>query len=320
MKRYIILVLVITHVFSVNAQQLPEVSYYMYDHARTNPGSFGSKDMICATFISKQSMVGMPGAPRNFFLNGSVPFNLLGAKHGAGISIYSDKIGFYDDIDVRLGYAFRFKVGDGMLGVGINGGIRQKKIEANWQSNGSPIDPASDNNIPQGTVDANSFGFSAGLFYRAEEVYFGASVANVYASEIDYSKKATGTTGLNAKEQLRPNYYATVGYSFQLTNPSYEIDPSVQFFSDGTSVTFDINGTVTYNKKVWFGVSYRAGAAAIGMAGLTIMDGLKVGYAYDFNTSALNKHSSGGHEVILNYCFKVGGPKVPQRYKSIRYL
>lgn len=319
MKKYLISALLIMQVAGVLAQQLPEVSYYMYDYSRTNPGSLGSKDMICASFITKQSMVGMPGAPRDYFLNASVPFNLFGAKHGAGLSVYSDEIGFYSDIDVRLGYAFRFNIGEGTLGVGINGGIRQKSIDGKWESNGTITDPNNDAYIPQGKVDANSVGFGAGVFYRSEGVYFGASVLNAYATEIDYSDGATGG-GTMAKESLVPHYYVTAGYNFQLANPAYEIDPSVQFYSDGVSVTFDINGTLTYNKKLWAGVSYRAGASVIGMAGLSILDGLKVGYAYDFNTSALNKQSQGAHEVLLNYCFKLGVDKSPERYKSIRYL
>ncbi len=321
MKRDLILALLITLSLGSFAQQLPEVSYFMYDYTRTNPGSLGSKEMICATFITKQAMVGMPGAPTDFYLNASMPFNLFGAKHGVGLSVFSDQIGFYEDIDVRLGYAFRFNVGDGTLGIGINGGIRQKSLDAKWDNGGSSqMNPNDDAKIPQGKIDDNSFGIGAGVFYRSEDVYFGASVLNAYASEIEYASTASGTGGGSATEKLVPHYYVTAGYSLQLSNPAYEIDPSLQLYSDGVSVTFDVNGTVTYNKKIWGGVSYRAGASVIGMAGLSILDGLKVGYAYDFPTSALTKESSGSHEIILNYCFKIGVEKAPQKYKSIRYL
>ncbi len=321
MKKYLILALLIIQISSALAQQLPVVSHYMYDFTRTNPGSLGSNDMICTSGIIKQSMIGMPGAPQNLFVNASVPFNLFGAKHGAGLSVYRDEIGLYSDIDVRLGYAFRFTVGEGTLGVGINGGLRQKSLDGSkLEGNGTNIEPKDDRYIPQVKLDANSIGFGAGVFYRSEGIYFGASVLNVYATEIDYTKDATGSAGSLAKESLDPHYYVTAGYSIQLANPSYEIDPSVQFYSDGVSVIFDVNGTLTYNKKIWGGVSYRAGASVIGMAGISVLDGLKVGLAYDFNTSSLNKQSQGGYEVLLNYCFKLGTDKSPERYKSIRYL
>lgn len=302
------------------AQQLPEVSYYMYDYARTNPGSFGSKDMICVNGINKQSMVGMPGAPNNFFVNASAPFNLFGLKHGAGVSIYNDVIGFYSDIDVKIGYALRLNLGEGTIGIGVNGGIRQRSIDPQWESNDSGINPSDDEYIPQTQIDANSVGLGVGLFYRTEDIYFGLSVLNAYSTEVDYTEDASGVGGSSAVETFVPHYYVTAGYQFLLTNPSYEISPSVQLYSDGVSVTFDINTIVTYNKKIWGGVSYRAGSAIVGMAGLSILEGLKVGYAYDFQTSSLITESGGSHEFLLNYCFKLGVDKSPEKYKSIRYL
>jgi type IX secretion system PorP/SprF family membrane protein len=315
MKKQLLLILTIL-LISFNytmAQQLPNVSYFMYDYSRTNPGSLGSKDMVCASGIWKNQLQGFEGAPTDFIMNAEVPFNLFGAKHGVGISINNDVIGFYSDIDFKLGYAFRFNVAEGTLGIGINGDIRQKTLktdEWNVGANGDPLDP----NLPTGNQEnLKGFGLGAGIFYRSEDIYFGASVANIYSSEIKYESGS-------ASETIRPHYYLSAGYNFQLSNPAYEIEPAVQFYSDGVSTTFDLNGTLTYNKRIWGGVSYRAGSAVVGMLGIMIMDGLKVGYAYDYSTSALSKHSSGGHEVLLNYCFKIGVEKSPQRYRSVRYL
>ncbi len=320
MKKYFILALIIMFTICAGAQQLPVVSFYMHDYVRTNPGSLGSKDMVCANIIGKNTFTGFPGNPQNVFLNAEVPFNLFGGKHGAGISIFRETWGFYSDIDIKLGYAFRFSVGDGTLGIGLNGGIRQKDLKPAWE--GTPTNnPSTDMGIPQGDVEnLMAANVGVGLFYRSEDIYLGASVLNVYSQEFDYSEASTTTTTSTAKETIRPHYYVTAGYSVQLSNPAYEFEPSVNLFSDGSTVTFDINGTLAYNKKIWGGVSYRAGSAVIGMLGLMILDGVKVGYAYDFQTSALSQYSTGSHEILINYCFKLGVDKTPQRYKSIRYL
>jgi len=302
-----------------NAQQLPAVSYYMHDYVRTNPGSIGSKDMVCANIIGKNTFTGFPGNPQDVFLNAEVPFNLLGGKHGAGLSVFRETWGFYSDIDIKLGYAFRFKVGNGTLGVGLNGGIRQKNLKPKWE-NTPTTDPATDPNIPQDAENLMAANVGVGLFYRSEDIYLGASVLNAYSQEFDYSKASTGSVATTAKEKMRPHYFVTAGYNVQLSNPVYEFEPSMNLFSDGATVTFDINGTLTYNKKIWGGVSYRAGSAVIGMLGLMILDGVRVGYAYDFQTSALSKYSTGSHEILINYCFKLGVEKAPQKYKSIRYL
>jgi type IX secretion system PorP/SprF family membrane protein len=321
MKKFFIPVFLIMHSLFVVAQQLPELSYFMYDYTRTNPGSYGSSDMVCLSGIWKNGYINFPGRPQDFYFNGDVPFNLFGAKHGAGVSILSDNIGFYYKIDAKIGYAFRFNVGDGTIGVGFSGSYLENKIKPTWESAG-PINPANDPNIPQSTGDAGvkGFGLSLGLFYRTEDIYFGASVLNGYTSEIDYSKSATGIGGSSAKEKLKPHYYITSGYDLQLANPAFELQPAINLYSDGVTVTFDLNTTLTYNKKIWGGVSYRAGSSAIAMLGLMIIDGLKVGMAYDFQTSAMNRYSSGSTEILLNYCFKIGVEKTPQRYKSIRFL
>lgn len=321
MKKYFILALITMFASYADAQQLPAVSFYMHDYVRTSPGSLGSKDMICANIIGKNTFTGFPGNPQNVFLNAQVPFKLLGGKHGAGLSLYRETWGFYSDIDIKLGYAFRFNVGDGTLGIGVNGGIRQKNLKAKW--NYTNVMDQNDPGIPPDNAEnLMAANVGVGLFYRAEDIYLGASVLNVYSQEFDYSKASSTatTTTSSAKEVVRPHYYVTAGYSLQLSNPAYEFEPSVNLFSDGSTVTFDINGTVAYNKKLWGGVSYRAGSAVIGMLGLMILDGVKVGYAYDFQTSALTQHSTGSHEILINYCFKIGVEKAPQRYKSIRYL
>jgi type IX secretion system PorP/SprF family membrane protein len=311
--KLLLLTMFLTSIICAHAQQLPNASYFMYDYTRTNPGSYGSKDMVCASLIGKQSMVGFEGAPTSLFANISAPFNLFGAKHGVGLSVYSDEIGYYSDIDVKLGYAFRLSVADGHLGIGFNANIRQKSLDGTKLDPGELGDP-SDQNFPNTKQEnLNAFGAGFGLFYRSEDIYLGASALNIYTTEIEYEEST-------ATESIVPHYFVTAGYKIQLSNPAYEITPSVQFYSDGVSTTFDINGTLLYNKRLWGGVSYRAGSAVVGMVGLMILDGLKVGYAYDYNTSAISSQSSGGHEVLLNYCFKIGVEKSPQRYRSIRYL
>jgi len=323
MKKYLILVLLIC-CKSIIAQQLPVVSYFMYDYARTNPGSLGSLDMVCATMIWKSEFSGMPGQPEATYGNVDIPFKLFGAKHGVGINFYTDEIGFYKDLDIKLGYAYRVSIGEGSLGIGISGGFKQRGFDEKtvWEGNGS-YDPNSDPYIPEPDAKANVFNFGAGIFYRTDEIYFGASAMNIVSQEMDYAESGTSSTtggGTLAKEKSIPHYFMTAGYMLPLSNAAYEFQPSVSLYSDGISVTFDLNGTLTYNKKLWAGVSYRAGSGIIGMAGLSILDGLKVGYAYDFHTSALSKQTKGSHEILLNYNFKLGVEKSPQRYKSIRYL
>jgi type IX secretion system PorP/SprF family membrane protein len=288
----------------------------MYDNVRTNPGSMGSMDMICITGIMRQQMLGFPGNPNNFFFSAEAPFNLFGAKHGVGLTIYRDALGLQSDINLNLSYAFRFNIGEGTLGIGLNGGFVDNELTfQDFKPNDEVgIDP----NIPQGNPDGMTFTMGAGLFYRSEEIYFGASVLNLNSPTVKTTPTQSGT--IESSYNLTRHYYVTAGYNMQLNNPAWELKPAVLLISDEKTTQMDLNLTVAYNKKIWGGVSYRTGSAVIGMIGLQLIEGLKVGYSYDFYTSALMNHNQGSHEILLNYCFKIGAEKAPQKYKSIRYL
>jgi hypothetical protein len=83
---------------------------------------------------------------------------------------------------------------------------------------------------------------------------------------------------------------------------------------------FNLTSLIRYNKKVWGGVSYRYSDAMIGMIGLELFNGIRLGYAYDFTISDMGNNSSGSHEFMVNYCFDLGLGKSPMKYKSIRFL
>jgi Type IX secretion system membrane protein PorP/SprF len=116
------------------------------------------------------------------------------------------------------------------------------------------------------------------------------------------------------------HYYITAGYTLQLPNPSLELLPSLFAYSDGKVAQFNVTSLVRYNKKVWGGVSYRAGDALIGIVGFELYNGIRIGYSYDFTLSDIRKNSTGSHEFMVNYCFDMNLGKSPMRYKSIRFL
>ena len=91
------------------------------------------------------------------------------------------------------------------------------------------------------------------------------SVTHINQPKIKFSK---GTPYVSR------HYYLTAGYTLQLPNPSFELLPSVFAFSDGKVAQFTVTSLVRYNKKVWGGVSYRAGDALIGMIGVELYNGI----------------------------------------------
>jgi type IX secretion system PorP/SprF family membrane protein len=315
MKRLLISALIIMMCFQGKAQYIAQVSHFMYDQLRTNPGSAGSMDMVCINGIIRQQMVGFPGNPENFFFNAEVPLSLLGGRHGVGLSMYRDAIGLNTDINLHLTYAYRFTLGDGTLGIGANAGFVDNNVASDQ------FVPHDEGDIPSITSpDGMTFTVGAGVFYRTEEIYFGISALHLNEPEvISTPESGVGTTD-EFIYNLKRHYYVTAGYNMQLSNPAWEIQPAVLLKSDGVVTAMDLNLTCVYNKKFWGGVSYRTGAAVVGMLGLELFEGFKVGYSYDMQTSALINETQGSHEILLSYSFKIGVEKAPQKYKSIRFL
>ncbi len=318
-----VLLLITININKVKGQQDPKISQFMYNHTTINPGSAGNNDMICVNALTRQQWVGFDGAPEDVSISVNAPFSLLGADHGVGLSIYRDTWGNYSNIDLRLSYAYRIQVRDGKLGIGIGGGVFNSELETNnWLStdelNNSGVG-GEDMAIPRGDQNVFAFDMNAGLFYRSEYLYLGLSATNILESEIRYPNETSSGNNDTFEKKAR-HYYLTASYNVQLNNPSFEIIPSVLVQSDAKVTEFDLNAIVRYNKKFWGGVTYRPANAIVGMVGIEIFNGLKVGYAYDFATTKLTQYNQGSHEIVLNYCFRIGVEKSPKQYKSIRYL
>ena len=301
------------------SQQERQVSHYMYDQISVNPGSAGSSDMISTNAILRQQWVGIDGAPSDVIVNLSAPFKLGTTHHGVGLSIWRDEFGFNKDIDMSLSYAYQFSVGNGRLGLGISGSFINRKLNPTWNIPGDPLHTTTDGAIPQGNQNEFTWDLGVGLFYRTEELYVGLSSTHLLENSYNYQPNETSPT-IKADEKLIRHFYLTAGYTMQLSNPALELIPSVFVQSDTRVTKIDLNTTFMYNKKFWGGVSYRVGSAVVGMIGLNILNGVRVGYSYDFDTSALASTSKGSHEIMVGYSFKIGIDKIPQKYKSIRYL
>ncbi|MBS0011975.1 MAG: type IX secretion system membrane protein PorP/SprF [Bacteroidales bacterium] len=314
MKKTVLLtILMISMTSGLSAQNDPVSSQFMFNHLLYNPGSAGSSGMICATAMNRQQWVGFEGAPSStvFHVNAAVrPFNI---RSGVGLTIISDQAGFDSNNSLLLSYAYIMPLGNGNLGIGINAGILNKAVDPTWNiPSGDLFVPATgDPLIPDGKESFLAYDMSFGLFYNAVDYYAGLSVTHLTEPKIKYT---------TAEPFIARQYYATAGYTVRLPNPNFELLPSAFVFSDGKLFQLSLNATVRYNKKVWGGVSYRAGDALTGMIGIELYNGIRIGYAYDFPMNDIRKSTSGSHEFMVNYCFDLSLGRSSKRYKSIRFL
>lgn len=310
MPKLLFLILLLLVAGNAHAQQDPQYSQYMYNNMIINPGYAGSEDAISVALLHREEMVGMPGQPSISVFHVNSPFKLFNANHGVGVSILNDNIAFNKNIGGSLSYAYRLPIQNiGKLGIGISAGFQNKALDATWNSGDAP---ATDPSIPQPKESGISYDLAIGLFYKTENLYLGVSATHLTEPKIKYQ-----TSSLI----LKRNFYVTAGYNIVLPNPAFEFQPSVLVATDGIISNVDISSSILYNKRLWGGVSYRLGAAIVGMAGIQLFNGVRIGYSFDYSTSsALNKNSGGTHELMVSYSFTLSKERIPHKYKSVRFL
>ena len=313
MKKIFSILLLLLVSVSVMAQQDPATSHYMFNTLTYNPGIAGISGLICATAISRQQWTGFPGAPSTTIFNVSTPLPIFNRNSGAGLLIQRDVLGFNNDINLTGSYSYHLSVGEGKLGIGVNLGMLNKSLDPSWKipSGGEHTPVSGDQLIPDTKESYVALDAGMGLYYETNDYYAAFSITHINQPKIKYTK---------GEPYVSRHYYATAGYTFQMPNPALEIIPSILGVSDGKTMQFTVNSLVRYNKKVWGGVSYRADDALIGMVGVELYNGLRLGYSYDFTLSDIKKSSSGSHEFMVNYCFDINMGKSPMKYKSIRFL
>ena len=312
MKRLVYICIFGAVSLNVLAQQDPKFSQNMFLAPFYNPGAAGSADKICLAAAFRNQWTGLPDAPITTIFTANMPVHLLGRTHGIGISFMNDNLAFNNDFLFSATYAFRMDLGQGSLGIGANVGVANMSLSPEW--NGADIiTPDTDDAIPKNGGSVFGFDMGLGAYYNTDNLYVGLSTTHLNQTTFDYPDDV-------AESKLIRHYYLMAGYNIQLANPMFEIMPSMMVQTDGRSHLIYLNTNLRYNKRFWGGVSYSVGGALSALFGIEMMNGIKIGYSYDFELSPLMNYNSGSHEVTVRYCFDLSVDKSPQKYKSIRFL
>jgi type IX secretion system PorP/SprF family membrane protein len=312
MKRLVIIIFFGIIETGLLAQQDPKFSQNMFMAPVFNPGAVGSSDKICLAAAFRNQWTGLPNAPITTTFTAHMPLSFLGRTHGIGLNLMNDNLAFNNDFLFSASYAFRIELGMGRLGIGANVGVANQSLSPDW--NGADIiDVEGDPSIPGSGGSVFGFDMGLGVYYNTDNLYVGLSTTHLNQTSFIYPEE-------NEETKLIRHYYLLAGYNIQLTNPMFEIIPSLMLQSDGRSHLLYLNTNVRYNKRFWGGVSYSVSGALTALLGIELMNGLRIGYSYDFELSPLLNYNSGSHEVTVRYCFDLSIDKSPQKYKSIRFL
>jgi len=318
MKKLIISAMFLCAGFAASAQQDAQFTQYMFNKLSVNPGSAGNNGGICATLLHRAQWTGFEGAPVTTLFSGDVRLN----KHGIGLTAFQDKLGIEKTFSAKLAYAYHIILGPGELGIGLDVGMVNKSFGNDFIA---IDDYTQDPSIPNANTSATSYTLGFGLFYSIKnKMYVGISSLNIPQSEINDNSVPDGDTTGSALSYLQSrHYYVMAGYDWDINKDSkWIVKPSLLAKTDASSTQLDFTAVVLYNKLIWAGVTYRLDDAIAGLVGVYIpgIDGLKVGFSYDYTTSSLNNYSNGSLEFMVNYCTSISKPPKREAYKSVRFL
>jgi len=300
--------------YAVMGQQEPQITLNRFNHMAVNPGYAGLRDAICVTGFIREQWIGIDDAegnkvsPQTFIISGDSPIRIL--RGGVSATVMQDKIGYFKDVYVKLGYAYNRPMGNGELGIGFNVGFLNKSLDIGKLK---PVD-GGDPLLTGGNESTMFTDLAIGAFYMEPNgLYIGVS-----STQLLEGSRKLGSSSSGAEFKLRRHYYGTAGYEISwIRNPAYVLIPSVFAKFDGTTFQVDLNATLEYNRKFWGGLTYRFQETAAVMLGLNIKD-IGIGYAYDIPLSRIG--GAGSHEVMVRYCFKLELEKAKRSFRNTRFL
>jgi type IX secretion system PorP/SprF family membrane protein len=296
------------------AQQDPQFTHNMFNHAFVNPGSYGINDGITVTGIFREQWLGFKDyndekvAPETFLLTADAPIRFL--HGGVGIGIAQDKEAQIKNMLVKLGYSFHLNLGNAKLGFGLNANFNNKSIDKEKLNPIDQSDPVLLGLSGDGVMISD---MALGVFLQKPRYYIALS-----STQVLETTKTAGTADGVAFYKNRRHYYLTGGHDIVLPAfQGYVFTPSLFIKSDGKTFQADVNLMARYNNKVWGGLSYRINDAVALMVGVAYKD-IEIGYSYDIPTSRIA--ATGSHEIMARYRFKLEREKTRTGYRNTRYL
>jgi type IX secretion system PorP/SprF family membrane protein len=277
--------------------QMPMYSQYMFNMININPAYAGHRGMNSLTALYRNQWTGMKGAP----VTTTLSWDRRGSESnvGYGAQLYNDQLGAEITTGLQAFYSYRLPFETTSLVFGLSAGVLNYAI-----------DPSKVDYGPDGTNSDVAFSSKAnrvlptagfGMLYSARTWYVNFSIPALLGTRADvYNPQQIGN-----KFGQNFHYFLGAGYNLSV-NEYVDLKPSVLLKSVGTpgsSFQADANLTAWFQNTVGVGISYRTNSSIVGMAEFQISNFIRLGYAYDYSTSLLNRMAGSTHEIMLRYEF-----------------
>ena len=277
----------------LEAQQLPIRTNWQFNYFQENPAFAGFSDCLELKAGFRQQWAGFDGAPQTAFANlqGELGQSAGGGIHGFGGRVTDDSAGPYGFTQLDLAYAYHMKLSQGWrLAAGAAVGFMQYRLSLgeivlpDFQAGNDPAITSNANQLLAPTMDF-------GLWTYNKYTFWGLSIQNLIEPSVN-------EWGLDTRFRRHVSFNG--GSLIRLEGPwSFHPAGSLRFAA-GAPVAVDVQAMFDYDETIRFGLGYRNESALSGLVTLSLMENIKIGYAYDWNVGPLSQASANTHEFILS--------------------
>ena len=311
MKKYILtLIVMITAIQGIVAQQIPLFSQYHLNRFIYNPAFVGAYTRPQVYFMNRNQWTGIPDAPVTQVISFETSLN----KDIVGLGGYltQDVIGVFRNINGQLDYSYKVKLADSTnVYFGLGAGFTSMQIDFNKLRMRDGADP-----LLLGQP-ANRLGFDAigGVVFNWKRLNIGLSVPQLFNTSSKFNISSQNASVLYRSVR---HFVGSVDYNFPLKN-GFSIKPIYVIKKGGASIPFqhELTAVGTYKNNYWASIGYRTSYGITAGLGLRIYDQLSLGYAFDFSTSDIKNYAGQTHEVIVGFRFGKELEKVKTRINKL---
>lgn len=272
---------------NMNAQQETQNTFYMFNASLLNPAYAGSRDALSIVADGRMQWVNWKGAPKTNCFTLHTP--LVIESVGLGLNVLNDQIGATtrNSIFADFSYRIRLNKNNDRLAFGLRAGV--DLLNNNFSN--LAVNDNTDPLVTQGNYNASLFNTGAGIYLYGQRYFFGVTAPKFIPN------KTSNIANFSSQEAL--HLYVIGGYVFKL-NSLWDLKPSASVrYTANAPLSIDANLSILFNKKIWFGVMYRAGSAAGANIMYNFTNYIRLGYAYDYSMTNMKKYNAGTHEVLL---------------------
>ncbi len=290
MKKIVFLLTVLLLANAMQAQQINQISNFMYNQLYFNPASAGMHEtQLNVNVLGRIQWASIEGAPKLGHVWADYRFQKQNMALGVNLGTFS--YSKYSFTEANANYAFFVHLNKKVkLAMGLRAGITSIRSSTSSSTIWNEADPLIAQNNYSGSIPKIGLGFQL----NAPNYFIGLSAPDLYMAD---TKHLLGDSASFFKQKR--NFVLMGGTKIRL-NDLYTLRPAVAAFYHPSTGAFAVaNATFEIRDYFWLGASYSTYKAVALTAGAHLSTRIRFGYAYEFLSGLSRTASVGSHEICL---------------------